>query len=1004
MHRFLALAALVLSFLSAGCGEELSNFAAPKPDPDLNNDGTVNILDVSLAASCQGEDPFANALCERADADYDGDIDQADLQFVSDAFGQVVVIDEVPPPVPSVFAPISPTSDAVQTLSGRSEPNSRVTVEGGREPASVRTFGNSIYMVNVPLRVDAVNDLSVRASDRDGNTSDAREVTIVHSAELPPPAPGEASILSIVSGDNQEGIAGMPLPRPLEVIASDPGGAPVAGVPVGFSLVLGSATLDGQALVEVTTDAAGRADVVMTLGPEPGSHMVRATFPSNRNVAIEFMATGLAADPLATALLRGLVLANDNRGISGVTVTFEGTSANAGVELSTVTNEAGAFRIEDVPPGNGQILDVHGSTATLPGRFTDLSFEIDVLPGQDNGTGRMDFRRGPIFLPEIPDGIEIPIDALGFVTEDRVIESPTEGGGEPVRLVVPAGTHVTFPDGAEQMLSIVRVPVNRVPMALPDGKFTRTVIAIAPAGTLFDPPLPVSFPNLDGIPPGTQVKLLSFVHEVGDFVQVGTATASADGRRVVSDPGSGIRVGAWHGTPPDPAAVTSIICADVNLEGLGGEGCLECECFCNSREANQIEDRTVCIGEVPVGISGIEGEGAPAMVECVCRIAVQVAIVEPAPNDALPAGKTIEARGTVPCGANSVTVNGVQAGLSGNIWAANIQVSATPGPFTITATAASDADQATDSISVVAVTASFDTSTVITGFSKPSPAITQQTIKRRVVATVNPASQAGEVNFALENGAAGQASVTVGSPNTTTGMVALDVMGQTASAVAAGEAKLVAKLLGEEIASSDVVVVIPKTQTHSVAPFFLRNESLLPTDPDRSVSRCPTATGMCLQSTAGATVTITIEDQFGNRLNSVYDGNRVVTEEFTNKTGSLTGLGTGLIPIDFPNDQFRNGVILDEASVTSAHSPIPTPLSTAQRTAWTNQTLRVDSAGNVVASGGFNNIIDRNSVAISGTADQEIQVHGHVTTPKFMRTQIVSSNPVAGSVMDAAIP
>jgi hypothetical protein len=994
VHRFIALAALVLSFLSAGCAEELSNFAAPKPDPDLNNDGTVNILDVSLAASCQGEDPFANALCARADADYDGDIDQADLQFVSDAFGQVVVIDEVPPPVPSVFAPISPTSDAVQTLSGRSEPNSRVTVEGGREPASVRTFGNSIYMVNVPLRVDAVNDLSVRASDRDGNTSDAREVTIVHSAELPPPAPGEASILSIASGDNQEGIAGMPLPRPLEVIASDPGGAPVAGVPVGFSLVLGSATLDGQAAVEVTTDAAGRAEVVMTLGPEPGSHMVRATFPSNRNVAIEFMATGLAADPLATALLRGLVLANDNRGISGVTVTFEGTSANAGVELSTVTNEAGAFRIEDVPPGNGQILDVHGSTATLPGRFTDLSFEIDVLPGQDNGTGRMDFRRGPIFLPEIPDGIEIPIDALGFVTEDRVIESPTEGGGEPVRLVVPAGTHVTFPDGAEQMLSIVRVPVNRVPMALPDGKFTRTVIAIAPAGTLFDPPLPVSFPNLDGIPPGTQVKLLSFVHEVGDFVQVGTATASADGRRVVSDPGSGIRVGAWHGTPPDPAAVTAIICGDLDagdLSQVEAENCLACECFCNGIPADRLDDRTVCSGEVPVGFSGIQGEGAPATVECVCRKTVVIEIADPAPNDAVAVGSTVTVQGSVPCGADSVTVNGVAATLSGDSWSANVPAPNAPGAFTISATASSNNpvdEPDTTSVLAVAVDASYDTSPVVTGFSKPSTAISQQTIKRRVVATVNPASKAGDVTFTVDNGAVGQASVTVVSTNTTTGKVDLDVMGQSASVAAAGEAKLVAKVDGEDVESANVIVVVPKKQTHAVGPLFVRNEVPGP---------------IMVKSTIGATVTITIQDQFGNTLDSVYSCGTggitcpVVTEQFSLRTGAFLnnpGLEESIV---IPNNTFTNGAKADEASYDNTVTVNGPPLSASERADWIAE----------VGISGSTNAFHLGPIALSGDAVQTIRVHGHTVTPNFKRTQAVQAAnhpPIQATVTDVAVP
>lgn len=49
--------------------------------PDVNDDGVINILDVSLVSSCQGRDPLA-APCLRADVDEDGDIDATDLGLV----------------------------------------------------------------------------------------------------------------------------------------------------------------------------------------------------------------------------------------------------------------------------------------------------------------------------------------------------------------------------------------------------------------------------------------------------------------------------------------------------------------------------------------------------------------------------------------------------------------------------------------------------------------------------------------------------------------------------------------------------------------------------------------------------------------------------------------------------------------------------------------------------------------------------------------------------------
>jgi len=61
--------------------------AAIAPDPDLNDDGVVNILDYSLVASCFGH-PVSDPGCAVADTNGDGQINFTDLSFIILAFGQ----------------------------------------------------------------------------------------------------------------------------------------------------------------------------------------------------------------------------------------------------------------------------------------------------------------------------------------------------------------------------------------------------------------------------------------------------------------------------------------------------------------------------------------------------------------------------------------------------------------------------------------------------------------------------------------------------------------------------------------------------------------------------------------------------------------------------------------------------------------------------------------------------------------------------------------------------
>ena len=81
---------------------------AQAPDPDLNNDGIVNILDISLVGSCIGQDLATNPRCQAADTDGDGDVDFDDLNFVVASFGQsgfpVGEEDTIPPEV-TITAP-----------------------------------------------------------------------------------------------------------------------------------------------------------------------------------------------------------------------------------------------------------------------------------------------------------------------------------------------------------------------------------------------------------------------------------------------------------------------------------------------------------------------------------------------------------------------------------------------------------------------------------------------------------------------------------------------------------------------------------------------------------------------------------------------------------------------------------------------------------------------------------------------------------------------------------
>ncbi len=109
-----------------------------------------------------------------------------------------------------------------------------------------------------------------------------------------------AASLTTVSGDNQKGAAGDALANPLVVEVRDQYDQPLAGAQVTFTVIGGDGSVgSGFTTVTATAGPDGRAQIVLTLGPNPGKNTVEASI-----VGFEvqtFNAVGVGTPPVPGA-------------------------------------------------------------------------------------------------------------------------------------------------------------------------------------------------------------------------------------------------------------------------------------------------------------------------------------------------------------------------------------------------------------------------------------------------------------------------------------------------------------------------------------------------------------------------------------------------------------------------------------------------------------------------------------------------------------------------------
>ncbi len=344
---------------------------------------------------------------------------------------------------------------------------------------------------------------------------------------------GPAAMLVVDSGSNQFGIVDEPLPRPIVAVAVDRGGNRLSGVDVTFTAAGGGGSIDGRTAVTVQTDSDGRAWVTPRLGGVVGQQVFTAAVPG-LSKAVAFTSVARVAGPAAETQISGVVVDNTNTPIAGVTIRIDGST------LVARTDAQGLFALKTAPVGYVKLI-VDGSTALRAGTWPTLEYALYTLSGQDNTVGM------PIYL--------LPIDvARGVRVDERTGGTLTFPELPGFSLTIAPGSAL-FPGGSRAgTVSATIVHADKMPMPPGFGQQPRFLVTIQPTGVHFEPPAALTFPNLDGLPPGSVTEMYSFDHDLGQFVSIGTGSVSEDGLVVVSDVGVGIIKGGWHcGGNPTPS-------------------------------------------------------------------------------------------------------------------------------------------------------------------------------------------------------------------------------------------------------------------------------------------------------------------------------------------------------------------------------------------------------------------------------------------------------------------
>jgi hypothetical protein len=427
--------------------------------------------------------------------------------------------------------------------------NNGLLTAGGTTDASVAVATDMNGRAEVALRLGS---RAGAGSNRVEATATGFTGTAAFTASGTPTA---ASVITVDSGNNQTGALATKLAFPFVVVVTDAGFNRLGNVPVTFTVKQGGGAFTGKPTLQMNTDPDGRAAAFLTLGFEPGldNNVVEVSFAGNPGAVASFIASAKAPGNAADTRISGVVLDNSNTPIEGVTVrlfqTHQGNNNNTPIQVGTPveTNAQGQFLIAPAPVGFFKLMADGTTVDEQRGTFPTLEFDLVTVAGQDNTLGM------PLLLPQLDVVNKLCVDEVTGGT----LTLPEVPG---FSLTVAAGS-ATFPGGARAgCITVSTVNADKSPMTPGFGQQPRFLITIQPVGTMFNPPAPITMPNVDGLQPGQVTELYSYDHDLATFTAIGTGTVSEDGLIVSSDPGVGILKAGWHcgGNPNQTGGAASL--------------------------------------------------------------------------------------------------------------------------------------------------------------------------------------------------------------------------------------------------------------------------------------------------------------------------------------------------------------------------------------------------------------------------------------------------------------
>ena len=148
-----------------------------------------------------------------------------------------------------------------------------------------------------------VHPIFIQAVDTEGNVSNEYFELICENCPI---------TLIKISGDNQQGTPSTELAMPLVVVVRDKNGIVIGGTPVTFTVISGEGKLGERFTVEsTTTNVNGKAQSMLTLGPDPGTNTIEVTAPGIEPVIFNVVGVGtplsIAGDYQTWSLPKGAI-------------------------------------------------------------------------------------------------------------------------------------------------------------------------------------------------------------------------------------------------------------------------------------------------------------------------------------------------------------------------------------------------------------------------------------------------------------------------------------------------------------------------------------------------------------------------------------------------------------------------------------------------------------------------------------------------------------------------